>query len=79
MKLTVRLFATLRKFAPQSAKDGEFILEVPSGLTIKELLRFCRLPEQSVTIVMVNGIVSALNTVLEDEADVSVFPPLAGG
>lgn len=79
MRLTVRLFATLRKFAPQSSTDGEFTVEVPPGLTIKELLKICRLPEQSVTVVMVNGMVSALGMVLEDEAEVSVFPPLAGG
>lgn len=79
MKLSISLFATLRKFAPPVARNGEFTLEVPQGVTIRELLTLCHLPEQSVTVVMVNGMVAPLGAAIEDEAEISIFPPLAGG
>jgi len=80
MKLRIKLFATLRQFAPAAAKDGEFELEVPrKSLTVQELLRLCRLPEQAVTVVMVNGMVAAASAVVDEDAEISIFPPLAGG
>lgn len=80
MKLKVKLFATLRQYAPAEAREGEFALDVPQkSVTVEEVLRLSGLPEHAVTVVMVNGMVAAANAVIEEDAEVSIFPPLAGG
>ncbi|MGB9885526.1 MAG: MoaD/ThiS family protein [Moorellales bacterium] len=80
MRLKVKLFATLRRYAPPAARDGEFTLEVPQErFTVADLLRLVRLPEQAVAVVMINGMVAPTSSPLEEGAEISVFPPLAGG
>lgn len=74
MKIKVRLFDALRKFAP--TKDGEFILNLYLEPTVASLLRICGLSEEKVAVVMVNGGISPLGTVLQEEDEVSVFPVL---
>ena len=79
MQIAVRLFATLQKFAPLSARDGCFTIKLTPGATVAALLKACHLSEKSVTVVMVNGIVSPGETILSEADEVSIFPPLAGG
>jgi sulfur carrier protein ThiS len=80
LKLKVKLFAGLRRCAPLGAREGEFEVEVPGERpTVADLLRLVRVPEQAVAVVMVNGMVAPRSSSLEEGAEVSIFPPLAGG
>lgn len=78
MEITVRLFDTLRKFAPIWHKNGEFRLSLTRGATLRDVLQACGLSEDKVTVAMVNGMISHLNFTLEEQDEVSLFPSVGG-
>lgn len=74
MRVQVRLFATLRQ--------GRFKrqwLELPEGESIADLLRSLDIPEEDVGMLLFDGRDAALDTPLETDAVVSIFPALGGG
>lgn len=79
MNVAVRLFATLRKFAPVGAEDGYFTINLSPGSTVAALLKACHLPEKSITVIMVNGQITHPGMELAESDEVAIFPPLAGG
>jgi molybdopterin converting factor small subunit len=76
IKLTVKLFAMLRKYGP----DKSYI-EVPEGSTINTILKKINLPkEEKNLILMVNGLPKYdRNLVLKHHDTLAIFPTLAGG
>jgi molybdopterin converting factor small subunit len=76
IKITVKLFATLRKYGPD-----KFYIEVPEGCTINTVLKKVNLPkEEKNLILMVNGLPKYdKDFVLKHHDTLAIFPPLAGG
>jgi molybdopterin converting factor small subunit len=76
MKITVKLFAFLRKgrFAVQEfdVKEGTTVEEIMSNLSITK-------EEMKIGIILVNGRHSTFQTVLHEGDVLSLFPPAAGG
>ena len=79
MKVTVKLFATFRDFLPQHAGRSALRLDVDEHKTVRALLQALRVPDDLPRIVLVNGLYASEDSLLTDEAVVSVFPPLIGG
>ena len=79
MKITVKLFATLREFLPEDAVNAAFGVDVEARQTVRELLKRLKLPEDLPKIVLVNGQHTAGDTELREGDTVSIFPPLVGG
>ena len=80
MKVDVKLYATLKAYAPKHIEIGEsFSLELDTG-SINEALSKLKIPSERAKIVMVNGIRVDDNSELMKDGDLLViFPPIGGG
>ena len=74
MKVEVRLFAGFRRgrFAKQTMELGE-------GVSLRDLLRQLRIPEEEVSLPLINGRYGDLDRLLSDGDVASLFPAIAGG
>jgi len=76
MKITVKLFAFLRKgrFSVQE-------LEVKEGIMVEEIMAELSITkeEMEIGIVFVNGLQAKFQTMLHEGDVLSLFPPAAGG
>jgi sulfur-carrier protein len=81
MRLEVRLFAGLKCGNPELSCCGEseFVLEVPSGITIKDLRGMLGIDPAITLLSMVNNHHEHENWVLKDNDRIGMFPPLGGG
>ena len=78
MKLEVRLYATLRRYAPDSP-NGVITVEVPDGCTVGHLYACLTIPPEEVRLAMVNGISAETDQVLLPGNRIGLFPPVGGG
>jgi molybdopterin converting factor small subunit len=78
MRITVKLYATLRQYRPNAPRSG-LALDLPAGTTIEALLPQLGLPDGVALVAMVNDKVEGLEHVLVDADALSLFPPVAGG
>ncbi|MHA1770501.1 MAG: MoaD/ThiS family protein [Candidatus Thorarchaeota archaeon] len=80
MRINVKLYATLRQFAPTDLEIGEaFPLELHEG-TVGEAIDRLGIPEEKVTIIMVNGVRTQDHSHQLQDGDLLVlFPPVGGG
>lgn len=72
--VTVRLFATLRE-----NREKEMIMRLPNGATIKDIIERLNIPQKDAAILMINGRGAKLDSILQDNDTLSIFPPLGGG
>jgi len=81
MEIQVKLFATLRKFAPTGTGIGEeFTVHGQLGWTIADLIKSLGISPESARITMVEGIHRKHNFVFPDSgATIAIFPPIGGG
>jgi molybdopterin converting factor small subunit len=79
MKIELNLFASLRRYHPETGSPiGKFI-EVSSGTTILGLLKRLEVPMDKVKLIFLNGNHAGGEEVLSEGDRVGVFPPVAGG
>lgn len=74
MKITVKLFATLREGRPPLQT-----LEFPEGKGVVEVIRALNIPEQEVALIFVNGRHADPEDRLKDGDTLALFPPVGGG
>ena len=79
MKVTAKLFATLRDHAPPEANGSTFVQSAAEGATVGDLLDLWAIPENVVLILFVNSVHAERDRVLHDGDVLAVFPPIAGG
>jgi molybdopterin converting factor small subunit len=82
MKITLRLFASLRKKLPAGSPRTHCELELPDGATMDDILRRMEIPHEMAQMILVNGEQDTerhFGRVLHDGDTVSIFPPVAGG
>ncbi|MBM7557677.1 MoaD/ThiS family protein [Halanaerobacter jeridensis] len=77
MKVTVKLFATLKELMPEG--QNQMTVEVEDEATVDDLALQLDIPEEKDLIVKVNGRHGSRNTVLEAGDRVGIFPPVGGG
>ena len=79
MKITVKLFGTLRSYCKRYKHTSGIELETDSEIKVSQVIEQLKFPVSQVGIVTINGkLVKAEDTVPEG-AEVKVFQPLAGG
>ncbi|MEI6125048.1 MAG: MoaD/ThiS family protein [Pseudomonadota bacterium] len=78
MKITVKLFTTLKKYLGE-AGSGTGTLDLREGMKIFQLLDQLKIPKDIPKIVLVNSQQKTLEEPLKEGDTVSVFPPIAGG
>ena len=76
----VKLYATLRRFAPDDVELGDaFPLEIQSA-TVDEVLKTLGIGAEKAKIIMVNGTrIIDLNHELSSDDMIVIFPPVGGG
>jgi len=79
MRVTVRLYAGLRKYAPSGNAGEGFDYALPEGSTAAELLHSLGVPGNAPVVVMVHQTVVDADHPLADGDVVALFPPVAGG
>lgn len=80
MKVTARVYATLKRYMPEGKADNDFEVDIPQGTTVGEFLEnYLGIPTQAVKVVFVNGKHAELTQILNEGDRVGVFPPVAGG
>ena len=80
--IQVKLYGTLRRFRPKSA-DGAphhpFAVEIEENSTVSDLMAQLNIPNGLTAVTSINQETATLDTPLENDAQVSLFPPTAGG
>jgi thiamine biosynthesis protein ThiS len=83
MEVTVKLFATLGKYLPPTAKHNEVQMDIADGTSVAQLLRQLDLPPALTQVVMLNGCYiephDREHTTLAPGDEFAIFPPVAGG
>ena len=78
MVVEVRLYATLRRYAPASSA-GVIPVEVPVDYSVAELLNTISIELAEVHIIMINGVISTLTSTLHEGDRLGLFPAVGGG
>ncbi|NVM02486.1 MAG: MoaD/ThiS family protein [Candidatus Helarchaeota archaeon] len=80
MQVFVKLYATLRKFAPAGTDIGEsFTVNLEKGI-VSELIDRLGIPENQARIILINGTrVSDIEEKLKPDDLIVIFPPIGGG
>ena len=79
MTVSIKLFATLRKFLPENAVHKTATLELGDQATASDIIKQLDIPDGHIHLILIDGKHSAEDTPLTDGAVVSFFPPIAGG
>lgn len=80
MKVQVKLYATLQRYAPSGTELGKSFELQFEGFTIGDLVSHLGFEIDQAKIVMVNGTrIIDMNTQLNDNDLVVIFPPVGGG
>lgn len=79
MRITVKLFATLRRYGPEPPAGAGFALEVPAEADVEKAVECLGIPAAVALVAMVNNEAVHLDHVLVAGDVLSLFPPVAGG
>jgi len=83
MKVTFKLYASLRDYLPAGTANYILELDVPGGTTPADLAQRYQLPPKLVHLVLVNGHYIApehrASTALIEGDVLAIWPPIAGG
>ncbi|MEM4724530.1 MAG: MoaD/ThiS family protein [Candidatus Hadarchaeum sp.] len=79
MRITVKLYATLRRYKPGLAPGAGFSLDVPPGATVSQVVEQLGIPDGVALVPMVNNEAQGLDYVLAEGDTLHLFPPVAGG
>ena len=74
MKVKVKLFASLRTFGPD-----EQVIDFPDSTTIDSVVDFLKIPRTIRLLMIVNGEHRPAGHHLQDNDELALFPPIAGG
>ncbi len=83
MKITLKLYASLKPYLPAGTPKNETEIELPEGTTVQAAIDGTGMPEGIYKLVLVNGIFvmpEARATQVFAEGDaLAIWPPVAGG
>ena len=79
MHVTVKLYATLRRFARDERAGTPFEIDLPDKATLLDLMDQLKIPPDETRITFVNGITQPVDFHLKDGDEVGMFPPIGGG
>jgi molybdopterin converting factor small subunit len=79
MKIAVKLYASLAKYAGVSIMHEPLQLEVSVGTSLTGLYQRLGIPEDEVKTAFVNSVLQPPEYVLQEGDQVGIFPPVGGG
>lgn len=75
MGIELKLFATLAKYLPENSKD----YPIDEGETIRSLIEKLGVPEKDATLLFINSSKATLDSEVNNDDRVGIFPPVGGG
>ena len=82
-QVTLKLYASLQTFLPDTAKDNQIIVDCQPEQTVGRLINDMRLPEERCHLVILNGTYVAPQQrptqKLQDGDTLAIWPAVAGG
>lgn len=79
MKVNVKLYATLTKYAGGSIMHDPLEVELPEASSLNELYDKLGIPRDEVKTAFVNSAMQSPDHRLSDGDEVGIFPPVGGG
>lgn len=83
MKITLKLYASLKQFLPDGTRGNEAEVDLAEGASVQSMLDDIGMPAGVYKLVLVNGVFivpEERETLLFVEGDVlAIWPPVAGG
>ncbi len=79
IRVECRLYASLRKYAPDYSVGEAMELDLPDGTTLAELYKLLEVPPDEVKRTFVSGISKGPSHALSNGDRVALFPPIGGG
>jgi len=73
--ITLKLFASLGKFTPDSADN----YQVEPGTSVRDLITGLKIPEEKAKLIFIDGVKGELDSTLNGGERVGIFPPVGGG
>ena len=74
LKILVKLFANLR-----DNREKEQYIDVEEATTAKDIIEKIGVPIDDVAIIMINGRRVEMDSILEENDTLAIFPPVGGG
>ena len=78
-KVEARLYASLRKYHPNSGDSEAFYPEMADGAKLSDLVDKLKIPRQEIGVLMVNGTWQKETYLLQDGDRIGLFPLIGGG
>ena len=79
MRITLKLFATFRRYLPPEAQGNACQLDVPVGVSVADVLSRFDVPSDGAAVLLVNGRTVEPGQELQDGDALAAFPAMAGG
>jgi len=79
VKVSVKLYALLRKYHPGPNRSDPLEVDLPEGAVIADVLPALNLPAHLVHSVSLNHQISRLEAPLKEQDRIGLFPPVVGG
>ena len=79
MKISLRLHGTLPEYFPGTYPDSGLDIEVGENITVADLVKLIQIPQEQVSIVSINGVLSRADDTIPDGALVKFFQSIRGG
>jgi molybdopterin converting factor small subunit len=79
MKVFVKMLANYRAVLPPDAKHGMVELDVPAGATVYDVISRYPIPLNDESVIVLNGLMTEMNTPLQEGDTVTAFSAIAGG
>lgn len=73
--ITLKLFATLGKFTPDSADN----YPVEPGTSVHDLVARLGIPEEKAKLIFIDGVKGELDSTFKGGERIGIFPPVGGG
>jgi molybdopterin synthase sulfur carrier subunit len=79
MQVTVKLYATLRRYSKAENINDSFDIELKDGAIVNDLVEAVGIPTEEVKLTFINGRVQEPDWILQPGDQVGIFPPIGGG
>lgn len=79
MRVRVKLFASLSRFANGARPGAPLVIELPEGATLADLIQRLQIPAEEAKLTFVNGRACPPDWQLQPGDEIGIFPPIAGG
>ncbi|RJP85125.1 MAG: MoaD/ThiS family protein [Desulfobacteraceae bacterium] len=79
MRVELKVFASLAKYAAHPLLSADGVVELPSPVSVGQIADALNIPRKEIKLIFLNGIHAQIDTAVKDGDRVGFFPPIGGG